>query len=109
TRTAPGRGGDPPAHQPLALAARAIEAVGRPPAGLFAGLAGLGLVASCLSGGGARDRRPPPPPHHAPGAPGGGSRAGPGWEELARHGRPGDRLAPGLGARVAGWRSGTST
>jgi len=53
----PGRGWDRTAHQHLALAARAIEAVGRPPAGLFAGLAGLGLVASCLSGDGARYRR----------------------------------------------------
>jgi class I lanthipeptide synthase len=53
----PGRGWDRTAHQHLTLAARAIEAVERPPAGLFAGLAGLGLVASCLSGDGARYRR----------------------------------------------------
>jgi hypothetical protein len=53
----PGRGWDRTAHQHLALAARAIEAVQPPPAGLFAGLAGLGLVASRLSGDGARYRR----------------------------------------------------
>jgi hypothetical protein len=53
----PGRGWDRTAHQHLTLAARAIEGVARPPAGLFAGLAGLGLVASCLAGDGARYRR----------------------------------------------------
>ncbi len=42
----PGQGWDRTAHRHLALAARAIEAVPRPPAGLFAGLAGLGLVAT---------------------------------------------------------------
>ena len=53
----PGRGWDRTAHEHLTLAARASEAVGLPPAGLFAGLAGLGLVASCISGDGARYRR----------------------------------------------------
>ena len=53
----PGRGWDRTAHQHLTLAVRAVEGAGRPPAGLFAGLAGLGLVASCLSGDGARYRR----------------------------------------------------
>jgi hypothetical protein len=53
----PGQGWDRTAHRHLALASRAIEALTRPPAGLFAGLAGLGLVATCLSGDGARYRR----------------------------------------------------
>lgn len=53
----PGQGWDRTAHRHLALASRAIEALPRPPAGLFAGLAGLGLVATCLSGDGARYRR----------------------------------------------------
>jgi hypothetical protein len=54
---APGRGWDRTAHQHLTLAARAAEALPRPPAGLFAGLAGLGLVAVSLSGDGTRYRR----------------------------------------------------
>jgi lantibiotic biosynthesis protein len=53
----PGLGWDRTAHQHLALAARAIEAVPQPPAGLFTGLAGLGLVAASLSDDGARYRR----------------------------------------------------
>ncbi|HEY6707953.1 MAG TPA: lanthionine synthetase C family protein [Actinomycetota bacterium] len=53
----PGQGWDRTAHRHLTLAARAIEAVPRPPAGLFAGLAGLGLVATVLSDDGARYRR----------------------------------------------------
>jgi lantibiotic biosynthesis protein len=53
----PGQGWDGIAHRHLAVAARALEAVPRPPAGLFAGLAGLGLVAATLSGDGARYRR----------------------------------------------------
>jgi lantibiotic biosynthesis protein len=53
----PGQGWDRTAHQHLVLAARAVEAVPRPPAGLFGGLAGLGLVATTLSDDGARYRR----------------------------------------------------
>ena len=53
----PGQGWDRTAHQHLALAARAAEDLPRPPAGLFAGLAGLGLVAVSLSGDGTRYRR----------------------------------------------------
>lgn len=53
----PDQGWDRTAHQHLALAARAAEALPRPPAGLFAGLAGLGLVATSLSGDGTRYRR----------------------------------------------------
>ena len=53
----PGRGWDRTAHRHLVVAARAVEAVARPPAGLFAGLAGLGLVAASLSEGGTRYRR----------------------------------------------------
>ena len=53
----PGQGWDRTAHRHLALAARAIEAVPRPPTGLFAGLAGIGLVATVLSDDGARYRR----------------------------------------------------
>jgi lantibiotic biosynthesis protein len=53
----PAQGWDRTAHQHLALAARAAEALPRPPAGLFAGLAGLGLVATSLSGDGTRYRR----------------------------------------------------
>jgi lantibiotic biosynthesis protein len=53
----PGAGWDRAAHHHLALAARAAEGLARPPAGLFAGLAGIGLVASCLSGDGSRYRR----------------------------------------------------
>ena len=53
----PGQGWDRTAHRHLALAARAVEALPRPPAGLFAGLAGLGLVATVLSDDGARYRR----------------------------------------------------
>jgi hypothetical protein len=53
----PGQGWDRTAHRHLALAARAIEAVPRAPAGLFTGLAGLGLVATVLSDDGARYRR----------------------------------------------------
>jgi lantibiotic biosynthesis protein len=54
---APGQGWDRTAHQHLTLAARAAETLPRPPAGLFAGLAGLGLVAVSLSGDGTRYRR----------------------------------------------------
>ncbi|HSO53685.1 MAG TPA: lanthionine synthetase LanC family protein, partial [Actinomycetes bacterium] len=53
----PDQGWDRTAHQHLALAAQAAEALPRPPAGLFAGLAGLGLVAVSLSGDGTRYRR----------------------------------------------------
>jgi lantibiotic biosynthesis protein len=53
----PGQGWDRSAHRHLTLAARALEAVPRPPAGLFAGLAGIGLVATVLSDDGARYRR----------------------------------------------------
>jgi lantibiotic biosynthesis protein len=53
----PGQGWDRTAHRHLVVAARAVEAVPRPPAGLFAGLAGLGLVAACLAGDGTRYRR----------------------------------------------------
>jgi hypothetical protein len=131
----PGRGWDRTAHRHLALAARAIEGVGRPPAGLSAGLAGLGLVASCLAGDGARYRRllatldqalvarVPVLVAGLGGAdqawPAGGSVrpagavARPASESARRAGRmaraAGDRLAPGLAARVVGWRSGTST
>ena len=52
---APGQGWDRTAHQHLTLAARAAETLPRPPAGLFAGLAGLGLVAVSLSGDGPRE------------------------------------------------------
>ena len=47
-RHAPDQGWDRTAHQHLTRAARAAEALPRPPAGLFAGLAGLGLVAVSL-------------------------------------------------------------
>src|SRR5829696_634600 len=53
----PGQGWERTAHRHLTLAARALEAVPRPPAGLFAGLAGVGLVATVLSDDGARYRR----------------------------------------------------
>jgi hypothetical protein len=53
----PGQGWDRTAHRHLELATRAAEALPRPPSGLFAGLAGLGLAASCLSAGGRRYRR----------------------------------------------------
>jgi hypothetical protein len=53
----PGQGWDRTGHRHLTLAVRAIEAVRQPPAGLFAGLAGLGLVATVLSDDGARYRR----------------------------------------------------
>ena len=53
----PGEGWDRTAHRHLALAARSTESLASPPAGLFAGLAGVGLVASCLSGDGSRYRR----------------------------------------------------
>jgi len=53
----PGEGWDRTAHRHLALAARSAESLASPPAGLFAGLAGVGLVASCLSGDGSRYRR----------------------------------------------------
>ena len=56
-RHQPGRGWDRTAHRHLELAARAAEALPHPPAGLFAGLAGIGLVATCLSGDGTRYRR----------------------------------------------------
>ena len=50
-RHRPGHGWDRIAHRHLELAARAVEAMPHPPAGLFAGIAGIGLVATCLSGG----------------------------------------------------------
>ena len=53
----PGEGWDRTAHRHLALAARSAESLASPPAGLLAGLAGLGLAASCLSGDGSRYRR----------------------------------------------------
>ena len=53
----PGAGWHRTAHRHLALAARSAESLASPPAGLFAGLAGVGLVASCLSGDGSRYRR----------------------------------------------------
>jgi lantibiotic biosynthesis protein len=53
----PDQGWDRTAHQHLTRAARAAEALPRPPAGLFAGLAGLGLVAISLAGDGTRYRR----------------------------------------------------
>ena len=53
----PGEGWDRTAHRHLALAARSAESLASPPSGLFAGLAGVGLVASCLSGDGSRYRR----------------------------------------------------
>jgi hypothetical protein len=53
----PGRGWDRTAHRHLELAVRAAERRRRLPAGLFAGLSGIGLVAACLSGGGGRYRR----------------------------------------------------
>jgi hypothetical protein len=56
-RRLPGEGWDRTAHRHLALAVRAAESLAHPPAGLFAGLAGVGLVASCLSEDGSRYRR----------------------------------------------------
>jgi hypothetical protein len=56
-RHQPGQGWDRTAHRHLELAVRAAEALRRPPAGLFAGLAGIGLVAACLAGDGGRYRR----------------------------------------------------
>jgi class I lanthipeptide synthase len=53
----PGDGWDLTAHRHLEVAVRAAERQPRLPAGLFAGLGGIGLVASCLSGGGGRYRR----------------------------------------------------
>ena len=53
----PGEGWDRTAHRHLTLAARSAESLASPPSGLFAGLAGVGLVASCLSGDGSRYRR----------------------------------------------------
>jgi lantibiotic biosynthesis protein len=53
----PGSGWDRVGHAYLARAARAAEALPDPPAGLFAGLAGLGLAAGALAGGRDRYRR----------------------------------------------------
>jgi lantibiotic biosynthesis protein len=53
----PGTGWDRVGHAYLARAAAAVEALPDPPAGLFAGLAGLGLAAGALAGGRDRYRR----------------------------------------------------
>jgi class I lanthipeptide synthase len=53
----PGEGWDETAHRHLELAVRSCEGQARLPAGLFAGLSGIGLVAACLSAGGSRYRR----------------------------------------------------
>ena len=93
----PGQGWDRTAHRHLALASRAIEAVPRPPAGLFAGLAG-----SAWS--------PPACPTTAPGTAASSPPSTRRWSPASpRWWAPSERVARACGGGPGDMRSGSST